>query len=141
MLLKRNLVISSYYSKYPPHLHRAKIYVIVPLIWRRTNATVWDLLISCRYLCPARMGSCIAKEIWVAFSCGLAVKDPVLSLQQLASLVRCGFDPWHGCFHTPWAWPKKKKREREREMCKRAGVLGHEGCKDPRGRFGSIVGM
>ena len=37
------------------------------------------------------------------------VKDPVLSLQWLGSLLWCRFNPWPGNFHMPWAQPKKKK--------------------------------
>ena len=33
------------------------------------------------------------------------VKDPVLSLQQLVSLLWHEFDPWPGNFHMPQAWP------------------------------------
>ena len=35
------------------------------------------------------------------------VKDLALSLQQLGSLLWCGFDPWHGNFHLLQAQPKK----------------------------------
>ena len=35
------------------------------------------------------------------------VKDLVLSLQQLRSLLWHGFNPWPGNFHMPQAWPKK----------------------------------
>ena len=37
------------------------------------------------------------------------VKDPVLSLQWLRSLLWRGFDPWPGNFHLPKEQPKKKK--------------------------------
>ena len=39
------------------------------------------------------------------------VKDPVLSLQQLGSLLWHKLHPWPGRFHMPWVWPKKKKEE------------------------------
>ena len=47
-------------------------------------------------------------------------KDLVLSLQQLGSLLWCGFDLWPWDFLRLQVWPKKKKRkekksERERE--------------------------
>ena len=44
------------------------------------------------------------------------VKDLVLSVQQLWSLLGSGFDPWPGNFHIPWVMKeKKKKKERQRE--------------------------
>ena len=39
------------------------------------------------------------------------VKDLVLSLQWLGSLLCCGFDPWPVNFHNSWGWPKKKKKK------------------------------
>ena len=36
------------------------------------------------------------------------VKDPVLPLQQLGSLLWCGFDPWPRNFCMPWLQPKNK---------------------------------
>ena len=33
------------------------------------------------------------------------VKDPVLSLQGIGSLLWHGFDPWPRIFHMPRAWP------------------------------------
>ena len=39
------------------------------------------------------------------------VKDLVLSLQWLRSLLCCGFSPWPRNFHMPQAWPKKKKKK------------------------------
>ena len=42
------------------------------------------------------------------------VKDPVLSLQQLGSLLWCRFSPWPRNFHMLQAWQKKKKKEREK---------------------------
>ena len=38
------------------------------------------------------------------------VKDPVLSLQQLRSLLWHGFDPWPGNVHMPQLQPEKKKK-------------------------------
>ena len=38
------------------------------------------------------------------------VKDPVLSLPWLGSLLWHGFDPWPWNFHVPWAWPKNKTK-------------------------------
>lgn len=35
------------------------------------------------------------------------VKDPVLSLKQLGSLLWRGFHPWLGKFYMPQVWPKK----------------------------------
>ena len=35
------------------------------------------------------------------------VKDLVVSLQQLRSLLWYGFNPWPGNFHMPQVWPKK----------------------------------
>jgi len=43
------------------------------------------------------------------------LKELALSLQQLGSLLWCGFDIWLRNFHMPWAWPKKiikKKKDR-----------------------------
>ena len=37
------------------------------------------------------------------------VKDPLLSLQWLGSLLWYRVDPWPGNFHLPQAWAKKKK--------------------------------
>ena len=39
------------------------------------------------------------------------IKDMVLSLQQLGSLLWLKFDPWSGNFHVPRAWTKEKKKE------------------------------
>ena len=44
-----------------------------------------------------------------AFPCGAVVKDPVLSLQRLGSLLWCGFDPWPWNFHMPWVDGAKNK--------------------------------
>ena len=44
------------------------------------------------------------------------VKDPVLSLQRLGSLLRCGFNPCPREFYVKPKKKKKKKREREREL-------------------------
>ena len=38
------------------------------------------------------------------------VKDPVLSLQQLGSLLRCGFDPWPRNFHMLQLQPKRQNK-------------------------------
>ena len=38
------------------------------------------------------------------------VKDAMLSLLQLRSLLWCGFDPWPRNFHMLLAWPKRKKK-------------------------------
>ena len=40
------------------------------------------------------------------------VKDPVLSLLWLGSLLWCRFDPWTRNFCILWAWPKKKKKKK-----------------------------
>ena len=40
------------------------------------------------------------------------VQDPVLSLQQLRSLLWHGFDPWPGNFCMLWLRKKKKKFQR-----------------------------
>ena len=40
------------------------------------------------------------------------VKDLVLSLQWLGSLLWILFDSWLRNFHTPWVQPKKKKRRK-----------------------------
>ena len=42
---------------------------------------------------------------------GQWLKDLVLSLQQLGSLLWCGFHLWPGNFHILQAQPKKKKEE------------------------------
>ena len=36
------------------------------------------------------------------------VKDLVVSLLWLGSLLWCGLDPWPGNFHMPWAWRQNK---------------------------------
>ena len=43
------------------------------------------------------------------------VKDLVLSLQWLGSLLWCGFDTWTQSLHMSWARPGKKKKK---EVCK-----------------------
>ena len=45
----------------------------------------------------------------LVFSCGIAVKDLMLSLQWLGSLLWCGFNPWPWNFHVPWVEPKPKR--------------------------------
>lgn len=42
----------------------------------------------------------------------LQVKDPVLSLKWLGSLLWHGLDLWPGNFHVPLAWSKKKNGQR-----------------------------
>ena len=51
------------------------------------------------------------KKVYLCFRNSLVVqvRDPVLSLQQLALLLQCRFDPWLGNFHRLQTWPKKKK--------------------------------
>ena len=39
------------------------------------------------------------------------IKDPVLSLQQLRSLLWQGFGPWPQNFHVPPMWPKTKQNQ------------------------------
>ena len=43
------------------------------------------------------------------------VKAPALSLQQLWSLLCCGFQPWPRNFHMPWVQPKKKKKKKKKK--------------------------
>ena len=43
----------------------------------------------------------------VGFPGGLMVKDSVLSLLWLRSLLWLGFFPWPGNVCMPWVWPKK----------------------------------
>ena len=50
------------------------------------------------------------------FPGGLAVKDPVLSLLWLRSLLWLGFDPWPRNFHIPQDQAEKKQQKNEREM-------------------------
>ena len=38
------------------------------------------------------------------------VRGLVLSLQQLALLLWCGFNPWSGNFHILWEWPPPPKK-------------------------------
>ena len=45
------------------------------------------------------------------FPGGLVVKDPVLSLWWLGSLMRCGFDSWPGNFCILYVQQKKKKKK------------------------------
>ena len=47
------------------------------------------------------------------------VKDPMLSLQWLRSLLWHRFNPWPANFHMPWGWPKERKnllKEQEKKM-------------------------
>ena len=44
------------------------------------------------------------------------VKDLVLSLLWLGSLLWHGFNPWPGNFRMPQVWPKKKKKKGLGEM-------------------------
>ena len=41
------------------------------------------------------------------------VKDPVLSLQRLGSLLWCGFNPWPGKFHISWAHTARGKKKKK----------------------------
>ena len=43
------------------------------------------------------------------------VKDQVLSLKQLGSLLWCGFDPYPENFCMLWMWQKKKKKKKEKK--------------------------
>ena len=43
------------------------------------------------------------------------VKDPVLSLLQLRSLLWCGFHPLLGNFWMPWVQPKKKEKKKKKK--------------------------
>ena len=52
------------------------------------------------------------------------VKNPVLSLLWLESLLWHGFHSWPGNFHMPWAWPKNI--EIEISDCQRSGILGRD---------------
>lgn len=47
------------------------------------------------------------------------VKDPALSLQQLGSLLWCGFDPRPGNSHMLQAWPKEREKKKflEKLLC------------------------
>ena len=42
-------------------------------------------------------------------------KDPALSLQQLRSLLWCGFRLWARKFYMPWVWPKKKEKKKAKK--------------------------
>ena len=44
------------------------------------------------------------------------VKDPVLSLQQLRSLLRHRFDPWPRNLHMPQVCPPPKKKKKEKAL-------------------------
>ena len=44
------------------------------------------------------------------------VKDPMLSLQPLRSLLWHGFNPWSGNFHLAWAQSKKQKMKKEKRQ-------------------------
>lgn len=39
------------------------------------------------------------------------IKDPVVLLQQLGSLLWHRFHPWPKNFHMPWVWQNKKKEK------------------------------
>ena len=41
------------------------------------------------------------------------VKEPVLSLLWLGSLLWCRFSPWPRNFCMPWVWQKKKKKKKK----------------------------
>lgn len=45
----------------------------------------------------------------------------MLALLWLGSLLGCGFSPWPGNFHMPWAQPEKKKKVEMRKG--RGGAL------------------
>ena len=51
------------------------------------------------------------------------VKDLVLSLQWLGSLLCCGFSPWPRNFHMPQAWPKKKKKSSKKITYKYLSII------------------
>ena len=55
------------------------------------------------------------------------VKDSVLSLQWLRSLLWCGFDPWPGNVHVLWEWQEKKKKEKGKRKLKLAKVYTRVG--------------
>ena len=55
-----------------------------------------------------RMARIKKKDKGLLLSCN-GLKELALSLQQLWSLLRCGFDPWPGSFYMLWARPKKEK--------------------------------
>ena len=67
---------------------------------------------SCVVLKPNSFSpTTIKNKIKCSFKSSLTaqwVKDPVLSLQQLGSLLGCGFDPWPRNFHMLQTWPEKK---------------------------------
>ena len=45
------------------------------------------------------------------------VKDPVVSLQRLGSLLWRRFDPWCGNFHMPPVQPKQKQNSPGTRLC------------------------
>ena len=45
------------------------------------------------------------------------VKDPVLSQQQLRSLLRCRFDPW------PGNWVQARKKKKKKNTCGSYSIL------------------
>ena len=73
--------------------------------WCRPAATApiqplaWELLYAPGAAQIKKLGSSLLVP-WV--------KDLALSLQQLGSLLWCGFSPLPGNFHTPQVWPKKR---------------------------------
>ena len=65
------------------------------------------------------------------------VKDLVLSLQWLRSLLWHRFQPWPRNFHMPWAWPKRKKKssvKRREEMFVSMWLLRIDKCRSPHER-------
>lgn len=60
---KQDLTIASCYPQFHSNFSRARICSIVPLMGLRPHATVWDLLFSCRHLCPAGVRKCVAKDV------------------------------------------------------------------------------
>lgn len=58
----------------------------------------------------------LLKRVAGEFSDGLIFEEPALSLQQLGSLLCCGFNPWPRDFHMLWARTKKKLQKDQREQ-------------------------
>ena len=66
------------------------------------------------------MRLCVPQDQGPEFPGGLVIKDPVLSMLWLGSLLWCGFDSWPWNLHMPQPWPKKKKKKKKKKKIDQA---------------------
>ena len=52
------------------------------------------------------------KSLSLEFPCGAAIKDLVLLVRWLGSLLWHGFNTWPGSFHMSQVWAKKKNKQK-----------------------------